>query len=63
MHCPYCKKPIPPALVKSAAALMSQKKRAYRTVDRPCPRCGLVLGARELRLHHARCPQKPRRQP
>jgi hypothetical protein len=41
-----------------------KRKRAERTtqprpkVERPCPHCGLLFGARELRAHKPQCTKK-----
>lgn len=48
---------------KNAAAqsLAKLRKRCGPLpVLRPCPRCGVELGAGAMRRHHARCPKNPR---
>jgi RNase P subunit RPR2 len=60
-HCPHCKQPIAPRLIKSAAARINRSRQAppVPKVLTPCPHCGQEKGARELRLHKPRCKKNP----
>jgi hypothetical protein len=62
MKCPHCHLHINSRLVRKAAAKMNratQKEPPNPKVLSPCPHCGELKGAREMRLHKPVCVKNP----
>ena len=57
-HCPHCDQPIERSVLASALASSSETSGRPK-VEKPCPKCGQMFGARELRAHLPKCIQAP----
>lgn len=61
MNCPHCHKPISNSDVARAVAT-SGAKPGPKPKLRACPKCGMILGARAMRKHVARCTMRHTKQ-